>query len=210
MNFLPVKIPEIFKTVFPNRTWYIDTDEKVIYLTFDDGPTLVITDWVLDCLKKFKAQATFFCIGKNVEAHPRIYQRILKEKHAVGNHTFNHMNGWKTNNSTYLNDINLAEQHIDSSLFRPPYGRINREQSKLILGADFKIIMWTVLSKDYNRKVLPQECLKNVIKNVDRGSIIVFHDSEKAFKNMQYTLPRFLDIYSAKGFNFKRIPESIL
>jgi len=210
MNFLPVKIPRIFNTIIPNRTWHIDTKEKVLYLTFDDGPTPLITDWVLDCLKTFKAQATFFCIGKNVEAQPHIYQRILKEKHAVGNHTFNHLNGWTTNNLTYLNDIKLAENHIESSLFRPPYGRIGKRQSKLILDANFKIIMWSVLSKDYNNKVSRQECLNNVINNAENGSIIVFHDSKKAFKNMQYTLPIFLKIYSAKGFRFKRIPESIL
>ena len=200
-----VKTPIWLRSFYPSCTWKIPSAEKVIYLSFDDGPHPEATPFVLAALKKFNAKASFFCIGKNVEAHPRIYQRILKEKHAVGNHTFNHMNGWKTNNLTYLNDINLAEQHIDSILFRPPYGRINREQSKLILGADFKIIMWTVLSKDYNKKVLPQECLKNVIKNVDRGSIIVFHDSIKASKNMQYVLPRVLEHFTKKGFTFKAL-----
>ena len=204
------KTPKLLKTLYPNLTWDIPTQKGVVYLTFDDGPTPVVTDWTLDCLKDFKAQATFFCIGKNVVSQPYIYQRILKEKHAIGNHTFNHLNGWKTDNLNYLNDVNLATKYIKSKLFRPPYGRIGNKQSKLILAANFKIVMWTVLSKDYNRKISREECLKNVLNNSRNGSIVVFHDSKKAFENLQYTLPRILEFYSEKGFCFKRIPESTL
>lgn len=207
MNLTPVKIPKIIETLFPNFIWEIPSKEKVIYLTFDDGPTPEITDWVLDCLKDYNAKATFFCIGKNVKLHPKIYNRILEENHAIGNHTFNHLKGWKTKKTKYIEDVNKASCYINSALFRPPYGRIKSKQSKVLIDKGFKIVMWSVLSLDWDEKVSENQCYNNVIEKSEPGSIIVFHDSEKASRNMMYALPKTLDYFSKKGYTFKRIPE---
>lgn len=206
MNLTPVTIPKIVKTMFSSFIWNIKTNEKTLYLTFDDGPTPGVTTWVLDCLKKHDAKATFFCIGKNVERFPNIYNRIIKEGHGVGNHTFNHLKGWKTKTADYLNDTHNASTHIKSKLFRPPYGRIKSKQAKSLINDDYKIIMWSVLSLDWDKNIHPTQCYKNVIKKSESGSIIVFHDSKKASHNMMYALPKVLDYFSEKGFDFKRIP----
>lgn len=155
--------------------------EKIIYLTFDDGPHPVATPFVLDTLKKYNAKATFFCIGKNVAQHPDIYKRILLEGHTTGNHTHNHLNGSKNSNEEYIANIKEAKKYIDSNLFRPPYGRITGFQVKLLNRA-FNIIMWDVLSADFDIHLSPEKCSRNVIKSAREGSIVVFHDSEKAFK----------------------------
>ena len=159
--------------------------EKNIYLTFDDGPHPVATPFVLDELKKYTAKATFFCIGKNVIEHPAIYKRIIDEGHGVGNHTHNHLNGWKTNTNEYLNDVMIASKLFKSNLFRPPYGKLRSIQAKRIADAiadkSAKIVMWDVLSGDFDETLSKEQCLKNVIDNTVEGSIIVFHDSEKAF-----------------------------
>jgi len=207
MNLTPVTIPKVIKTMFPNFIWNINAEEKALYLTFDDGPTPIITDWVLDCLKDYNAEATFFCIGKNVELYPQIYNRILEEKHAIGNHTFNHLKGWKTKTSEYIEDVNKATNQINSNLFRPPYGRIKSKQSKLLIDDGFKIVMWSVLSLDWDKNVSKNQCFNNVIEKSESGSIIVFHDSEKASKNIKYVLPKALDYFTKKGYVFKRIPE---
>lgn len=212
MNITPVTVPKIIKRLFPNFIWDISTQDKELFLTFDDGPTPIITDWVLDCLKDFNAKATFFCIGKNIELYPKIYYRILKENHGIGNHTFNHLNGWKTKTSKYIKDIEdirASTNSVRSYLFRPPYGRITPRQSKLLRNNNFKIIMWSVLSLDWDESVSNTRCLDYVIKNSKSGSIIVFHDSEKAVRNMKYALPAMLDYFSKKGYCFKSIPESI-
>jgi peptidoglycan/xylan/chitin deacetylase (PgdA/CDA1 family) len=181
----------------------------VIYLTFDDGPHEQATPFVLDQLKKHNAKASFFCIGKNVVAYPEIYKRIMDEGHTIGNHTYNHLNGWKTDEKEYLLDVSLAAKHIHSSLFRPPYGRIKSFQAKNIAAAmknpSAKIIMWDVLSGDFNEEITKEQCLQNVILNVKKGSIIVFHDSTKAYLNMEYSLPRTLDFFSEKGFRFEKL-----
>lgn len=189
---------------YPLLTWQIKTDEKVIYLTFDDGPHETATSFVLNILKKHNAKATFFCIGKNVQLHPEIYERIINEGHSVGNHTFNHLNGWKVNDENYLSDIKNASAVIQSKLFRPPYGRIKKSQVK-ILQPNYNIIMWSVLSGDFDVNLSLQKCLNNVIKNTAKGSIVVFHDSAKAMERLAFALPKTLEYFSEKGYVFKSI-----
>jgi peptidoglycan/xylan/chitin deacetylase (PgdA/CDA1 family) len=204
-----VKTPWWVKKIYPSYTWDIRTNEKVIYLSFDDGPHQQATSFVLDELKKYNAKASFFCIGRNVVALPAIYKKILEEGHTAGNHTYNHPNGWKTANLEYLNDVAEAAKYINSSLFRPPYGRIRSFQAKNISAAmndsSAKIIMWDVLSGDFDEEITKDECLQNVILNAKKGSIIVFHDSEKAFPLLEYCLPRVLEFFSEKGFRFEQL-----
>ncbi len=192
--------------IYPGLTWQMPAGEKKLYLSFDDGPHPSVTPFVLDELKKYDAKASFFCTGKNVENHPGIYKRILTEGHATGNHTYQHVNGWNTADAAYFQDVNKAAQFIDSVLFRPPYGRITRFQaSQLQERLQYKIIMWTVLSADFDTAISGEKCLANVVKNVKDGSIIVFHDSEKARDRMQFALPRVLEKLSAEGYTFHKI-----
>jgi peptidoglycan/xylan/chitin deacetylase (PgdA/CDA1 family) len=204
-----VKTPWWLKKIFPKRIWHINTIEKNIYLTFDDGPHPVATGFVLDELKKYNAKATFFCIGKNVIEFPEIYNRIINEGHAVGNHTQHHLNGWRTNTIQYLNDVTIASKHIKSNLFRPPYGRLRSLQAKRITDAiddkSAKIVMWDVLSGDFDEKLSKEQCLNNVMDKTGSGSIIVFHDSEKAFPRLKYTLPQVLKQFTEKGYLFTPI-----
>ncbi len=203
-----IKIPGILKFVFPDITWDIKDDRRpAIYLTFDDGPTPEITGEVLSMLKQFTASATFFCIGRNVERHPEIYAKILEGGHAVGNHTYSHLKGWYTADTAYYADIALAAQFIHSSLYRPAYGMI-RVRQKNHLKQDYRIVMWDVMSYDFNINTSPQTCLNNVIQNATAGSVVVFHDSVKATKNLLYTLPRVLEYYAEKGWAFKSIPQT--
>ena len=206
MNLTPVTTPKLAKSLFPYLVWDLPSKEKVIYLTFDDGPTPIITDWTLDVLKKYSARATFFCLGKNVEEHPTIFKKILDEGHSVGNHSYNHLKGWKTKTKDYIENVLKAENVIhDSKLFRPPYGQIKPKQAKRLTELGYKIIMWKVLSIDWDALVSNSKCLENVIKNTSSGDIVVFHDSVKAANNMQYALPKVLEYFSKKGFVFKRI-----
>jgi len=204
-----VKTPWWLKKIYPNRLWDVDTKEKIIYLSFDDGPHPVATPFVLDELKKINAKATFFCIGKNIVAYPGIYQRIINEGHRVGNHSYNHFNGWKTRDDIYLEDITEAAKYIDSNLFRPPYGRIRRSQAKKIDHAmrnrSSKIIMWSVLSGDFDELLTKEKCLSNVTGVAKAGSIVVFHDSEKAFPRLEYALPRLLHFFTEKRYSFGRL-----
>lgn len=204
-----VKTPWWLKKLYSSRIWSIDTNEKKIYLTFDDGPHPTITPFVLGELKKYCAKATFFCIGKNVVRYPDVYQQILDEGHRTGNHTQNHLNGWQTVNDIYFSDIEEATLHINSNLFRPPYGRIRSSQAKYIRIAmdkeTAKIVMWDVLSGDFDKSTTPEQCLKNVVEKTNDGSVIVFHDSVKAWEKLSYTLPRILEHFSRKGFTFSAI-----
>jgi peptidoglycan/xylan/chitin deacetylase (PgdA/CDA1 family) len=215
MNIIPVKTPKLVKHVLPSLVWNIETTEKIIYLTFDDGPTPEITDWVLNTLDSFNAKATFFCIGHNIEKHPEIFKNIIKNGHAIGNHTYNHLKGWKTTTEEYLLNINKAQIKIDSYyitkplLFRPPYGRIKLKQVKALSKLNYQIIMWNILSKDWDKTIEKEVCLNNVILNTKEGDIVVLHDSIKASRNMQYTLPRMLDHFTKEGYKFRRIPELI-
>lgn len=204
-----IKTPWIVKKVFPDYVWSLPEGEKDVYLTFDDGPHPVITPWVLDELKKYDARATFFCIGRNVQAQGEVYERILREGHSTGNHTHNHLNGWKTDAKEYIDDVAQAAKVIRSDLFRPPYGKIRAQQAKLVASAmqvkQSKIIMWDVLSADFDKSYSPQQCLDNVMKNVRPGSVVVFHDSEKAEKNLKYILPSILSELGSSGYRFRRI-----
>ncbi len=201
-----IKTPWWLKKVYPRRVWHINTKEKAIYLTFDDGPHPVATTFVLDELKKYNAKASFFCIGKNVAEHENIYKRILDEGHSTGNHTHQHLNGWTTSDKDYLADIEAALPFIDSDLFRPPYGRLRRSQAQQIpktMNRSAKIIMWDVLSGDFDPSISKEKCLGNVSRYTVPGSIVVFHDSEKAFSNLAYALPRVLQIFSEMGYVFR-------
>jgi len=197
-----VKTPKALKNSFPSLVWNKTPLEKVLYLTFDDGPTPDITEWVLDTLKKYNAKGTFFLVGENVLQHPDIVQKIIADKHEVGNHTFNHLNGWKTKTSTYLQNVKLCKDVLKTELFRPPYGRIKNTQLKK-LKQDYKIIMWDILSGDFDAKISPEKCAENVIKNSEQGSIVVFHDSLKAFNNLKIALPKVLEHFSDLGYQFK-------
>jgi len=203
-----VKTPSIIKKMFSSFVWDIPTKEKILYLTFDDGPHERATPFVLDELKKHHAKATFFCIGKNVVQHPAIYQRILDEGHAAGNHTQHHLNGWKTKTNEYINDIREAANIIQSDLFRPPYGKIKRSQSSKVNSESFSIIMWDILSGDFDLNVSKEKCLQYVLNNAIGGSIIVFHDSTKAFEKLQYVLPKVLGYFTEKGYQFQAIKKA--
>jgi peptidoglycan/xylan/chitin deacetylase (PgdA/CDA1 family) len=199
-----VKTPFWLKLLYPSFIWNKDRNEKVLYLTFDDGPHEKATPFVLDTLKKYNAKATFFCIGKNVVQHPSLYERIITEGHSIGNHTQHHLNGWKTDNAVYLNDISEGQKHIQSNLFRPPYGRIKLSQAKQ-LKQTMSIIMWDVLSGDFDTSLSPEKCLRHVLKNAQSGSIIVFHDSEKAWHRMSFALPKVLEHFNKQGFKFRAV-----
>ena len=205
MKFYTIKTPTIIQKFFSNYRWRFSSVPKEIYLTFDDGPTLEVTNFVLEELKKHQAKATFFCIGDNVKKHQKIYLKIQKEGHSVGNHTFNHLNGLLTKNPRYIENIQQASAYIVSKLFRPPYGRLKSSQARLLQQEGYKIIMWDVLSGDFDRSISPEKCLENVLKKTTNGSIIVMHDSEKAKDKIYFALPRILDHFSQKGYLFKAI-----
>jgi len=199
-----VKTPWLLKKLYPNLTWNAARDKPVIYLTFDDGPIPIVTPFVLETLKRYDAKATFFCIGDNVHKHPEIFEDVKAGGHAIGNHTFNHLKGWKTDDDTYVSNFLKADEQLSTSLFRPPYGRIKRSQAVRLtaLKPDLQIIMWDVLSGDFDMSLKPKDCLKGVLKHTDNGSIVVFHDSLKAFNRLEYTLPRALEVWSKMGFKF--------
>lgn len=192
------------KTIYPNIVWDKRSEERVLYLTFDDGPTPEITERVLDTLDMYQAKATFFCLGRNIERHPRVYDEILKRQHAVGNHTYSHLKGWKTKNQEYYTDIELADQIIDSKLFRPPYGQIKRSQIRHLKNK-YEITMWDVMSHDYEQRVSKERSLNAVLKYTKNGSIIVFHDSVKAYEKLSFILPGLLEEFSSNGFTFKEL-----
>jgi peptidoglycan-N-acetylglucosamine deacetylase len=204
-----IKIPWIAKQFFSSYIWSINTSEKEVFLTFDDGPHPSITPWVLEQLRSYNAKATFFCIGKNVHEHPDVYKQILSEGHATGNHTYHHVNGWKVDTKEYLQDIDKATALIQTNLFRPPYGRIRSNQAKQIGDAlhrtDARVIMWDVLSADFDETITKEECLKNVLTNYTKGSVIVFHDSEKAFSHLKFVLPKLLEHLQREGYMCRKI-----
>ena len=212
MQIIPAKTPGFVKTLFPNFIWNIDTDKKELYLTFDDGPTPEITEWVLQSLKRYNAKATFFCIGTNINNHPEIFQKILDEEHTIGNHTYNHLKGWKHKTKDYYKDVLKTERVINdfttntsTPLFRPPYGKFKNKQSKKLLERGYRIILWDVLSYDWDSSVPEETCLNNVISATKEGSIVVFHDSEKASRNLKYALPKVLKYYNERGYAFRAL-----
>ena len=197
-----VRPPFAIRKLYSSLIWRVPTAEKKIYLTFDDGPTPEVTSWVLNILKQYNAKATFFCVGKNVETYPELYKQILNEGHAVGNHTYNHLNGWKTRKEEYFQSIEKCSKLVSSTLFRPPYGKITRTQF-LKLKSQYSIIMWDILSYDYDNTMKPEKCFTNVMRFAREGSIIVFHDSLKAQKNLQFILPKVIEQLRLKGYNFE-------
>lgn len=236
MKYNLVKTPRFIQWLYPERIWTFPATTKTVYLTFDDGPIPEVTPWVLGELKKHSAKATFFCIGENIQKHPEIFRRIIAEGHSVGNHTFNHLKGTKTETSEYIENVEKAERQmtedgrretedgtrkVESSaignqqstinnqqfLFRPPYGKITSRQAKLLQKKGFKIVMWDIISYDYDATVSEEKCLRNVLKNIRPGSVVVFHDSLKAAKNLRYVLPKVLGFIAGKNWNCRTIPE---
>lgn len=199
------KTPWWLRALYPSLVWRIPAKEKKIYLSFDDGPHPVATPFVLDQLAAYGAKASFFCIGKNVVAEPAIYQRILDEGHTVGNHTYQHVNGWKTSDEDYLADTMKAAEYIRSDLFRPPYGRIKRSQARQLQKKGMRIIMWDVLSADFDTDLTSQASLSYVLYHTKPGSIVLFHDSEKAWERMSEALPVVLKYFTNQGFVFDRL-----
>jgi peptidoglycan-N-acetylglucosamine deacetylase len=221
------RIPSILPRLFPQLTWRIKTDQKELFLTFDDGPVPGPTEFVLDELKRHNAKATFFCIGDNIHKHPNVFQRIVSEGHVIGNHTFNHIKGWGTSTEKYVANVEMCASEISNQyspntghhsaattyqphltkLFRPPYGRIRPKQINA-LKQKYQIVMWDVLTSDYSQSLSPEKCLAGSIKATRPGSIIVFHDSLKAERNMNYALPRYLSYFSERGYLFKVLPNT--
>jgi peptidoglycan/xylan/chitin deacetylase (PgdA/CDA1 family) len=207
MGWYSAKVPSLLTKVFSQYLWHGDRDAPLIHLTFDDGPNPEITPWVLDKLKEYNVKATFFCIGQNVEQNQILYQRIIDEGHAVGNHTFSHMSGWKVSTKSYLNDVSKASTLIKSNLFRAPYGRIGFSQTKF-LKKNYKLVMWDIMAGDFDSNNTPNHCIVNVLDNVRNGSIIVLHDSQKAKTNLKGSLDKILQGIKAKGFQFKTITSN--
>jgi peptidoglycan-N-acetylglucosamine deacetylase len=200
----PAKIPTLVKKIYYSLTWDFHGHSEDIFLTFDDGPTPGITEQVLEILKTYGARASFFCIGRNAERNPELVRRISAEGHTIGNHTYSHLNGLKTNNRDYFDDIQLAQTLIHSGLFRPPYGMIRPSQIRFLRKL-FTLIMWDIMSYDYDAHVTKEKCLDNVLKNVRPGSIVVFHDSLKASENVLYVLPVVLEFLKEKKYKCSAI-----
>ena len=196
----------LFRKFYPKDVvWDVPAKSKTLYLTFDDGPTTEITQWILDTLEVYNAKATFFCVGENVSKHPEIYASLIDKGHAVGNHTHNHLNGWKTPIEPYIENVVLARERIQSNLFRPPYGKIKPVQAKTLKKMGYRIILWSVLSYDFDKNLDRNEAWKNIVKYSKSGSIIVFHDHLKAFENLKELLPKTLEYFKSKGYSFEKI-----
>ena len=203
---------QILKTLFPKCIWNLNTTHKVVYLTFDDGPTPEVTLWVLNELKKYDLRATFFCIGKNIEAHPDIFKQIIMEGHQVANHTLCHEKGWKTSTKNYLKSVEECQRMIEkfkgasnNLLFRPPYGKMTSKQTVALRKGGYQLIMWSNISKDYQHNISSEKCFKNSIYSLQKGDIIVFHDSFKAFQNLKKVLPKTLEYLKREGFRSESI-----
>lgn len=194
-------VPRIVQLFYPSVCWRKKCNQKTIYITFDDGPHPEITRQVLDILDEYNAKATFFCVGENVQRYPDVFDEVKNRGHSVGNHTFNHLKGWKTSHQDYIDNVHKCNDLVKSSLFRPPYGKISFRQIRT-LKKDFQIVMWSLLSYDYDQEITPEQCFHFATKNAGSGSIIVFHDSVKASKNMIETLPKVLKYYADLGFSF--------
>ncbi len=204
-----VRPPALITKLLFDLTWRIPTREKIIYLTFDDGPIPETTPKILKILDDYNAKATFFCVGENVEKHPDLFMEVKNKLHAVGNHTYNHLKGWSTPNFVYFRNVEKADALIHSSLFRAPYGKITRAQQST-LTKKYNIVMWDVLTGDYDSRISPEQCLQNALNYTREGSVIVFHDSIKAKKNMLFALPKVLEHYSNLGYKFKAITTEVL
>ncbi|WP_369858773.1 polysaccharide deacetylase family protein [Aquimarina sp. I32.4] len=211
---IPTKTPKILKKLFPDYVWDIPCDhKKKLYLTFDDGPIPDVTEFVLNQLKRYNAKATFFCIGDNIRKHPSIFQQIVSEGHTIGNHTMNHLKAWRNNLENYIHNTvdcqktisKYTPENYTQLLFRPPHGQISQAKLRELKKLGYSIILWDVLSKDWKQNISPEICAQNVIKNAKEGSIIVFHDSIKASKNLKEALPKVLDYFTELGYTFESI-----
>ena len=198
-----LKPPKFIRWLMPDLIWEMK-DRSAVYLTFDDGPTPGITEWILSTLDKYDAKATFFVLGKNAEMYPDLDRRIVEAGHRIGNHTYSHQKGWGMSLERYIEDVDFANDLLHTELFRPPYARITPAQARA-LAKRYKLVMWDVLSRDYNRALSPRTCLRNVTRYLEGGSIVVFHDSEKSFRNMSYALPRTLQVVRDMGLKCKAI-----
>lgn len=207
---IPSKTPALISRYFKQYVWQKPNTENRIFLSFDDGPIPVVTPWILDVLEKYNIPATFFCVGENISKHPEIFKQILNQGHAIGNHTYNHLKGWKTSKKIYLNNIKDTQEimstfGVETSLFRPPYGKMTTAQSKAILDLGLDVIMWSVLSKDYSTNLLPKQVCDNIINHTKSGSIIVCHDNLKAFEALQEVLEKVIESLLGKGFVFSKL-----
>jgi peptidoglycan/xylan/chitin deacetylase (PgdA/CDA1 family) len=202
-----VKSPWLLKKIYPKLTWHIKTGKPSIFLTFDDGPIPIVTPLVLKILRGYNAKATFFCIGENVNKHPDVFAQVKADGHAIGNHTYNHLNGWKTLDEAYVANTLKTDEILHTNLFRPPYGRIKRSQVSWLKKErpNMQFIMWDVLSGDFDVNLTPEKCLANVLKHTKPGSIIVFHDSLKAFPRLEYVLPKAMEAWAKKGYHFEAL-----
>lgn len=212
-RMIPHRAPFFLPWLYPSLVWRMSPEKKAVYLTFDDGPVAGPTEWVLELLAKMSVKATFFCLGDNIRKYPHIFNSIVAHGHGIGNHTVNHLNGWRTPVETYVRNTTAFDCHAaeaglarPTTLFRPPYGRITRRQISALKG--YRIVMWDVLSQDYNHRLTPEKCLRRTLAACRPGSIIVFHDSYKAQRNMEYALPRLIEDLAGRGYAFKGIEQS--
>ena len=196
-----IKTPSLTKYLFPSLVWKKNTDQKKIWITFDDGPDEKVTPYLIDVLGKFGIKATFFIIGNQAKKYPELVKLIINNGHKIGNHSFSHLNGFSTNNNKYLEDVEQAKKYIDSDIFRPPFGKITPFQIKN-LKKDFKIIMWDIMSWDFKENIYPNKIYKNVIDNVENGSIILFHNNLKSYNNLKNSLELILEKLKDKGYQF--------
>ncbi|MDX1762208.1 MAG: polysaccharide deacetylase family protein [Christiangramia sp.] len=228
MKVFRAKYPATLRLLYPKRISLVQ-NSKAIYLTFDDGPVPEVTPWVLEELARFNAKASFFCIGDNVKKYPEIFRKVIKEGHCIGNHTFNHLNGWNYSTSNYIENTRQAEEIMVTSsevnrnenskfsenktpvyqLFRPPYGRIRNSQARSLKKQGYKLVMWDVISGDYDQEFSAEKCFQNVIDNAESGSTIVLHDSQKAFQNLSVILPKILEYYKNKGLEFRSLKDAL-
>lgn len=214
--FLPfTAVPAWVQSLAPHALWQMPpvvldpatrVDQLPLYLTFDDGPIPYVTPWVIEQLAAYQAKATFFCVGENVARHRPILDDLIAHGHTIGNHTYRHLNGWRTSLETYADDVENCHQLLQTRLFRPPYGKLTPPQSHYLQKKGFQIVMWSILSFDFETRLSPQWCLQNVCERTQAGSVIVFHDSLKAWPILQYALPRLLDHYTQKGYTFAALP----
>ncbi len=198
---LLIQPKKAFRLLYPKAIWKAKTTSPTIFLTFDDGPIPGLTEWILDTLKSYNAKGTFFCVGENITKNKFIFNRIIKEGHTVGNHTYNHIKGFKTKTTDYLENTEKCEIYTNSKLFRPPYGQLKKSQYKALLERGYKIIMWDVISYDYE-KITPEACYKNVEKNVKNGSIVLFHDNIKAEEKIKHALPKTIEFFLKLNYKF--------
>lgn len=203
-----IKTPRLVKKLFPTYLWNKSRSMPNVYITFDDGPIPVVTPYILDLLAKHDMQGTFFCVGDNVRKHPMIYDRLISEGHTVGNHSYSHLSGWSSEVEDYLNDIALCSSFVESNLFRPPYGRLKPQQAQSLRGK-YKIVMWDILSGDFDINISAEQCYQNVIQNIKAGSIIVFHDNIKSFSTLKEVLPRVIQYCIDQGWTSRALANGV-